>query len=269
MEVREMLRHPFITKYQDHKLAIEIMKDFKEVLSWDGLFFVFILILPYYLYKIFISLSKWASCIDLMVHLFINLLKRQFIQKDIHTCKINHWAGWADYWAFFTFILFCRAIIFSLATSLSFLQTSTLCSLSTFFLSSTKYWLLHYLESLSYFSTISLASFILCTPFSNSSLHWSMVLAEFSNEVEYSGNFFVFRYNDNFLSKLPFSLVEYSLLISVIYETSVYKDWSLTISSSFYFLTSSSFSSAFFLKSTSRLCIFYYISFFLAWRVTF
>jgi hypothetical protein len=33
MEIREMLRHPFITKYQDLKLPIEIMKDFKEVLS--------------------------------------------------------------------------------------------------------------------------------------------------------------------------------------------------------------------------------------------
>lgn len=29
-----MLRHPFITKYQDQKLPIEIMKDFKEVLGW-------------------------------------------------------------------------------------------------------------------------------------------------------------------------------------------------------------------------------------------
>jgi hypothetical protein len=33
MEIREMLRHPFITKYQDQKLPIDIMKDFKEVLS--------------------------------------------------------------------------------------------------------------------------------------------------------------------------------------------------------------------------------------------
>lgn len=33
MEIREMLRHPFITKYPEPKLPIEVMKDFKEVLS--------------------------------------------------------------------------------------------------------------------------------------------------------------------------------------------------------------------------------------------
>ncbi len=36
MEIRDMLRHPFITKYQDQKLPIEIMKDFKETLGWDS-----------------------------------------------------------------------------------------------------------------------------------------------------------------------------------------------------------------------------------------
>lgn len=44
MEIREMLRHPFITKYQDQKLPVEIMKDFKEVLSWKKVFFTFIIL---------------------------------------------------------------------------------------------------------------------------------------------------------------------------------------------------------------------------------
>ncbi len=43
MEIREMLRHPFITKYQDQKLPIDIMKDFKEVLSWNLIYSYFVL----------------------------------------------------------------------------------------------------------------------------------------------------------------------------------------------------------------------------------
>ncbi len=64
-------------------------------------------------------------------------------------------------------------------------------------------------------------------------------------------------------------MVENNLLISVISDTSVYKDLSLSINYSFYLLTSSSFYSAFFLKSTSRLFIFSSIYIFLAFKVTF
>lgn len=129
--------------------------------------------------------------------------------------------------------------------------------------------LLKSFDYFSYFSVIYLASFILWTPFKSYSLHWSMVLAEFSKEVEYSGNFLVFKYKDNFLSKFDFYLAENCLFISVISETSVSKDCNFVMRSYFYFLTSSSFYSAFFLNYTYKLAIFYSISFLFSLRVSF
>ena len=35
MELRQMLRHPFITKQEESKLGAEIMEDLKRVLNWD------------------------------------------------------------------------------------------------------------------------------------------------------------------------------------------------------------------------------------------
>lgn len=34
MEIRKMLRHPFITKQEETRLPANVMEEFKKVLSW-------------------------------------------------------------------------------------------------------------------------------------------------------------------------------------------------------------------------------------------
>lgn len=116
---------------------------------------------------------------------------------------------------FFSFILLCNSIILALTPSFYFFIYSSFVSFYFCLFSSTRKRLLFYADSFSQRSIVSLAIFILVTPFISSSLQDSKVLAELSKLELNSGNFFVLRYKDSLLSKFFFYSALYSLLSSV------------------------------------------------------
>jgi len=149
--------------------------------------------------------------------------------------------------------LFCIYIILSLIFYFYLFNLYILFYLSSFLLNSLLNPSHNYFAYNSNLHILSLASFILWIPFNNYYLHWSIVFAEFSNDVEYYGNFFIFKYNDNFLSKLFFYFPEYYLFNYVTSLTSPSNDCNLSINYYFYFFTYSSFYYTFLLNYASNL----------------
>ena len=94
---------------------------------------------------------------------------------------------------------------------------------------------------------ISLALFILWTPFKSYCWQEVNVYAEFSKLEKNYGNFLVFKYNAILLSKFFFYSTVYSLLNSVAFSTSAYNTFNFSVSYSLSWKFYLSFSSAFYL----------------------